>query len=656
MSFKSKILMFISLILLISLAGTFLLSISNTQAFLEKQLKSHSDDTATSLGLSLSSVADLDDPASMQTMIDAVFDRGHFAVIGVTDIDGKLIYERTNKEMNGAIPAWFIQSVDIEIPPASAVVQSGWMPIGTLKVQAHKGYAYIELWKTFKQISWWFVLTATTFLIVAHVAVKFLLKPLQRVTEQAQAIVNKKYIIQSDLPNTTEFRHLVLGMNDMVTKLEEVFSREAQVAEKLRTMAYQDSVTGLSNRHYFDMIFNSLLDEHEQSAEGSMCLLKINGLKTFNDRFGYQLGNDLVRFIAGHLQQTFTGADNIYVRMNGVELLAILPGQSSNQIAASAEQLTLLSKTVLQHFNINEPTLPITLAVAIVPYSPGLSRSTVLTQLNFTIQQAESAASGFAIQRNRENEIPSLDKWKEILQQAVAKKRFQLYQQSSFDNNSSVYDSELLIRMINDNGSLQSAAYFMPAVEQLNMQIDIDHLVLDMVLAHLTQSHVNASTTFAVNLSRALLVQPEQLAQLDGILVEAKGLPLAFEFAEQATAKNTEHSQIIFNALKRYGFTTGIDRFGAKAANLHCLKEVQPAYIKLDGAFSERIESDEQTRSYVASIAEMAASLDIDVIATSVETEAQKQAFLDIGISYFQGYLFATPMPLTIVNSGTTNE
>lgn len=628
---------------MVLLIGTFSLNMSNTQAFLEKQLRSHSSDTATSLGLSLSSVADLDNPTSIQTMIDAVFDRGHFARIEFYDMDGNSVYQRTNSQINANIPDWFIQAITLSIPPSSAVVQSGWMPIGNLEVQGHKGYAYIELWQSFKQILQWFLLAALLFLATAYLAVRWLLNPLKKVEQQANAIVNKEYILQDTIPDTTEFKNLVLGMNNMVSKLEKVFEREAQVAEKLRLMAYQDTVTGLHNRHYFDMVFNRLVDENENSANGSMCLLKLNGLKALNDRYGYQLGNDFIKQIAKGFEQHLATEDGIFIRLNGIELLAVLPKQSPTQLESACQSLVALKDKTAQAFNLE--TVPIEICVAVMAFQPEQSRGELFTQMDFLIKQAESNPQHpVVIEHHQENEVQSVESWQTLIDNAIANQAFQLFKQSSFDAKQHIHENELLIRMQDAQGNLKSAAYFMPAVETLHRQIDIDQLVLTMVIKHLSDRPVK--TLHAINLSKSLLEQPQNFAALRPYLQQASGLRLAFEFPEKALQTHLKSGLKLFSELKAFGFMVGIDRIGMHTANMQFLKQLRPDFIKLDGAFSERIENDLQTQSYVASICEMAGSLDIQVVAMSIESQQQMEAFRKAGVKYFQGYFFGTPTPL----------
>jgi len=76
------------------------------------------------------------------------------------------------------------------------------------------------------------------------------------------------------------------------------------------------------------------------------------------------------------------------------------------------------------------------------------------------------------------------------------------------------------------------------------------------------------------------------------------------------------------------------------------LQDLRPDYIKLDAAFSKAIENDEQTRSYVSSLCELADSLDIDVIAMAVENEEQLKAFNELGVKYSQGYFYGATSAL----------
>lgn len=191
MSLNKQMILFIATMLIILLLGTFALNLNNTKNFLQNQLQSHAQDTATSLGLSLSSIENPEDISSMDTMINAVFDRGYYSHITLTDMDNHTLYSRENTKSMDAVPDWFINAIQLKAPEAQAMVQSGWIPIGTLNVQSHAGYAYTELWKSVVNLSIWFGIAALLSILIVIYTLRFMLKPLKDMEKQAEAIVKK---------------------------------------------------------------------------------------------------------------------------------------------------------------------------------------------------------------------------------------------------------------------------------------------------------------------------------------------------------------------------------------------------------------------------------------------------------------------------------
>ena len=643
MSFNKQIVLFISGVMLVLLIGTFFLNLSNTKHFLQNQLQSHAQDTSTSLGLSLSSVADLDNPASIQAMVNAVFDRGYYAQIALRDMDDQPVYSRTNSQINQGVPNWFVRHIAIDAPRAESMVQTGWMPIGTLTVQAHPGYAYQELWGAAKMLLVWFGLAALLTLGLAFVAVRAMLKPLKKIEQQAEAIVNKEYLIQHAVPRTAEFNRVVVAMNKMVTKLREVFEREAQMAQKMQRMAYQDSVTGLSNRHHFDMLFDAVLDPKTGDGQGALCLIKVEGLKQLNDEYGYQVGDRFMKQLASRFVESLQVEDGIFARLNGVEMIAVLPSINAHTRLASAESFMAQVEQVYTELNISPST--VSLSMALMNFQPGDRRAHLLSRLEFAIGQAEQKTDSRIMVCNAPADQQLSDMaWESLVVQACEEQRFCLYKQASFNMERQVHDIEMLLRLKDLDGSLRAASFFMPAMEQYGRVLEVDSLVISLVQAYL--KHHPTQTMLAVNISHSLLHNPTAVTHLFGLISTMRDYRLAFEFSEHWVANELALSRPILASLREMGFKTGIDHFGSRFNNMHYLQDLRPDYIKLDGAFSRRIETDQQTQSYVKSLCEMAQSLDIQVIAMAVETEHQLQAFKAVGVTYFQGYYFGAPTPL----------
>jgi diguanylate cyclase (GGDEF)-like protein len=648
MSLRQQMVLFISSLMLILLLGTFLLNLANTKNFLEEQLTSHAQDTATSLGLSLSTVADPSDLATMETMINAIFDRGYYLKIALKDQNGKLLYQRENPNKIEGVPQWFIRIISIEAPTATSLIQAGWFPVGTLEVTSHPGYAYVELWKALINLLIWFATMAFLAIGIIFYALKLILQPLNNVEKQAEAIVRKEYLVQDELPAATELRRVVLAMNGMVQKMKEIFERDARNAEKLQRMAYQDPVTGFSNRLHFEMRYDNFVDPDEPTSQGFAWMLRINNLKELNERYGYLVGDKVMAELANAIREAFAeqGIENgLYARLNGTEIIALLPHADAAQIRAAAERILQSFKRILKEQNATEAGCSI--HTAYTQYHPGQSRAHLMTRLDQAIEQAKALGDNqvYFLEEAEEKGV-LVEEWQKLLDDALAYKRFKLYQQTAYDLDHHMHDTELFIRMIESDGSIRSAGYFMPMAERLGKVAEIDRFVIQTVLERLKRKL--SRNVYAINVNQRFI---ESEADLTWLLKEVAQIThadkhLAIEINESLIHALPERvSQFVQTIRQNSKIQVGIDHVGAGFRDQYYLMDIVPNYVKLDGAFAKSILHEEQTQTYVNSLAELAKGLDIETIAMSVETEEQAYAFMAQGVHFCQGYLFGAPKP-----------
>jgi len=644
MSLNKQMVLFIASLLMILLAGTFSLNLSNTKNFLQEQLHSHAQDTATSLGLSLSSLQDPNDLSSMETMINAVFDRGYYKNITLKNTEGELLYQRENTETMEDVPEFFIHTIELSAPTAEALVQSGWIPVGTLSVTSHTGYAYIELWNSTVTLLTWFLLAAIVSTLIIIYALKVMLAPLKKMEEQAKAIVKKEYLIQEPLPKTTEFREVVAAMNAMVSKLKMIFERDANTAEKLQKMAFQDPVTELHNRRHFEMLLDSLLDPKEDAIPGTICLVRIQNLKILNEQYGYITGDKLIKSLAEEVQSNLYHRNSLFARLNGTELVAVLPNSDPKQVQPQAEIITKRLSKILKQLSIEASKT--SLSIAYICYEPGQTRSTLLANLDFAMSEANQLGENQVyFYKTEKSSRPSHLAWDKKLDQAFFEERFLLFQQNSYDHNREIHDQEVLIRLTDFDGIVRSAGYFMPAIEQLNRIEEIDKLVIQKVLQFLQHP---SNHPVAVNLSKSVLENPLFKKWLITTLTTSKAhlSSLSFELPERLILEEKGTAWPLIEEFKQLGVGFGIDHFGSALTNISYLQTIRPNYIKLDPSFSKTICIDEQTKNYVASLCELAKSLDINIIAVAIENQEQQKAFADLGTEYFQGYYYGAPSAL----------
>ena len=119
--------------------------------------------------------------------------------------------------------------------------------------------------------------------------------------KQSHAIARREFLSLPELPRTPELRRVVQAMNQMVEKLKALFQEQAERSEKLRVESYQDNLTGLANRRYFEMQLNARVSNPEQASSGYLLLLRVKDLAGLNQRLGGQRTDQLLQAVGEQL-------------------------------------------------------------------------------------------------------------------------------------------------------------------------------------------------------------------------------------------------------------------------------------------------------------------------------------------------------------------
>jgi EAL domain-containing protein (putative c-di-GMP-specific phosphodiesterase class I)/GGDEF domain-containing protein len=576
-------------------------------------------------------------------MTNAVFDTGYYQFIRIVDMHDVTLIEKRNSPNLEAVPNWFIDLVDFEVPIATAVLQKGWMPIGTLEVQSHPGFAYSQLWQSTVELLKLFFLTTLVSLLLIWISIKWLLEPLKKLESQASEILNKKYLIQKDLPATTELKQVVVAVNGMVIKLKSMFERDAKLVDKLQEIAYKDDVTGFSNRRHFNIIFTSILND-EEIETSSMALLKLHGLSEYNSLHGFLKGNQYVQAIAHLFKNSLNQPNAFFARLNGSELILIAPGVREHQLLESVHAFMGPLKNLLSELPPNSRSDATSLVVTNFHYQDNFSK--IMSHLEFGLNRAIEKGPNECFHYNTASASQiDLQNWNDIIDDAFANKRFRLFQQQACNSNGSPFLMEALIRLIDPDNTLHNAGSFMPAVEQLERQTEIDHHVCQLVVEYIKNNR--PVVPIAINLSIESLINQ---SEFEKILhhIDSLGKHSYLLAVEVMTSHVELHIDVLKNVIKQLQkrhVQFGLDQFAQHLGNTHLLPDLRPNYVKLGNAFYKSVIDDVSVKDHLSRLVELCDDLGINVIAMMIEAEYQKTVFAGLNIDLYQGALFGSPEP-----------
>lgn len=599
MSLLKQLFLAICLFLVVAFSGSFVSSVENSREQLRGQLRSHAQDAATALGLSLT--PHVDDPAMVQLMVSSIFDSGYFASIRVIDIkSGKPLVERVQAHAERTVPGWFERLVDLQPQGGDALIMRGWEQAARVEVVSHPQFALARLWDSALGSLYWLLACGAASLLLGGWLLRRQLRPLDQMVRQAHAISRREFLSLPRLPRTPELRRVVQAMNQMVEKLRTLFAEEAARSDKLRAQAYQDSLTGLPNRRLFDARLNEQLGAGEHEHAGQLLLLRLNDLNGLNQRLGGQRTDELIQAVARLLVDSCGQqgrADWLLARSRGGEFAVLAPGCSREQAERLAEELCEGLENLAR---TGASDLTPVAYLGISAFAEGDSPADLLARADQALAQAESQpAQPWASQDGTAlAALNDSQDWHDWIDQALTERRLLLYFQPVVDclDTQRVLHHKVLARLLDPQATAIAAGRFLPWIERFGWAARLDLAMLEQSLEHLRRH----PRPLALSLSAASVRNAQAFAPLLALLKahpqEARQLTLELDERHLPAAAELER---LSQVLRELGCGLGLQHFGGRFSLIGNLTHLGLAYLKLDGCYLHAVDREGDKRLFI---------------------------------------------------------
>ncbi|APX16742.1 EAL domain-containing protein [Phaeobacter inhibens] len=198
------------------------------------------------------------------------------------------------------------------------------------------------------------------------------------------------------------------------------------------------------------------------------------------------------------------------------------------------------------------------------------------------------------------------------------------------------------IRVLDSTGRVIPARDFMPLVEDKEEGRELDCLALEHGLKALARS---PNIRLSINMSARSIGYRRWMRVLERHLKKdlTLGERLMLEINEASAMATPELVIDFIDRMQKHGIAFALDNFGAGATAVSYFRQFFFDAVKIDGQFVRRIHASHDNQAVVRALVGIAKQFDMLVVAESVESPADAEFLISIGVDCLQGYLFGAP-------------
>lgn len=422
---------------------------------------------------------------------------------------------------------------------------------------------------------------------------------------------------------------------------------------KIRHMAFHDTLTGLANRRLLVQDIERALD-CESELQSVLIYLDLDGFKGINDTHGHLVGDFVLSEVARRLKYEFKDLTSLIARIGGDEFVVHLQLGQSNQTEAqeTLEKITTsLQRAINKLYCYKQLTIQLTSSIGVVILQDtAMNHDSVLSLADAAMYRSKLEGKNTIRFYDKEFEAQQRaeQKFRNELTEAFEQEQFQLYYQPQIDiKQNEIVKVEALIRWHHPSRGIIYPDNFIDHLEESGLIIDVGGWVLERACYQLDQwrSMRIDNIRISVNVSAVQFKAGDFVDRVKYSLSKYR-IPshsLEIELTESVAIADMNDSTDKMHKLNKLGILIALDDFGTGYSSLAYLKYLPVQTIKIDKSFIHGVPDDGYDAAIVESTMLMAKYLGLNVVAEGVENPKQLNFLKHHDCQLYQGYLHSKP-------------
>ncbi|MDJ0749385.1 MAG: EAL domain-containing protein [Woeseiaceae bacterium] len=422
----------------------------------------------------------------------------------------------------------------------------------------------------------------------------------------------------------------------------------------------EPTISSSFSRHDF-LRYVAEVIRRDSANSHAVLVVDADKLHIVNDNFGHMAGDKVVKRVNRILVDCIEHGD-VVARLGGDIFGMFLRG--ANEDAAVQRAELVLQTLAGETFEHARRTFSVTasIGIALIPDVVGDAESALSTAEVATRSAKGRGGNRCVVFRDldasvmqRRSDLDQVGR----LQSALLDDRFVLYAQpiKPLQTSESAPRYEILVRMLDEDGTVLPPNKFLSAAERYQMMSAIDRWVIRRTLDQLSAADNPLEVglgSFSINVSAQSLMDQDFLEFVENQIAES-GVPpdaICFEITETSIVRCLEIAQFFVARVRHLGCRVALDDFGTGYCSFAYLKDLSVNYVKVDGVFVRDILENPLSDAIVASLVRIGDVMSAAVVAEHVETDLIVQRLRQHGVGFGQGYGIGKPRPLSDVLAG----